>query len=200
VQPIVVSVISLFCFALLSPVPASCGGFVTDEICHEAKVLMNRLDIPRDVSYPLASKLRADLDGPAFRDILSSRGVHAVLVVQSRGGGIVVKVMRGDGLVSFNGGQRAVPFTLASWTAGVMIGGSAHWSVGIVTGLASEKDFGGDYTGTVKGAIAAESHVSGWAVFTSTGGAEKHEIHLISTGRGLSANIGSGKMSISMNP
>ncbi len=193
--------IGLLSLALATPSAARAGGFTAGEIQHEAKALLNRLDVSRDVSYPLTLKLRTALEEPALHHIVQSQRIGAVFVVRAGEGGIFVKFMRGEGLVSFKGGRQAAPFSLTKWSAGAMVGGSAQWSVGLVAGIAKENEFGGDYTGAVKGATAAESHSAGYAVFSPAGtDAGKLEIYLISAGRGLSAGVGRGKMTITLVP
>jgi hypothetical protein len=178
------------------PASGFAGGFTQGAIESEAKALMNKMQIPRDVAYTLKSKLRAALEEPILSHAVQSKGVDAVMVYRSGEGGMVVKFMKGEGLVSFNGGRKAVPIFFKSWSIGAMIGGSAQWGIGLITGLANEGDFGGNYQGAVKSATAVEFTTAGMVILTHAGSKSEHSIYLISSGRGLSAGVGNEIMTI----
>lgn len=174
-------------------------GYTKSEIKMEAKALIEKLEISKDVVYRLTGKLDTTLEDPIVNDAIDSKGANALFVYRSGEGGVVVKFMKGDGLISFKTGIKAGSISLKSWSAGALIGGSAQWGIGIVLGLANQSEFGGDYKGTVKGATAAETTTAGFLVLTHDSGKSKQEIVLITSGRGLSAGVGGEKMTIIPN-
>lgn len=178
---LVLTFLSPDCFAV---------GFTRDAIEFEAKSLLNRMEITRDVSYKLKNRLSAALKDPVLGQVIDSRGVSAVFTYACGEGGVVVKFMGGDGLISFIGGRKAAPISLKSWSAGAMIGGSAQWGIGLVIGKADENAFGGNYKGGLRTATAWESATTGMLFLRSTKETDYHEIYFISAGRGLSAGIG----------
>jgi hypothetical protein len=157
---------------------------------------MNRLEITRDVSYELKKRLKAALEDPALGEVIAARGVGAVFAYAAGEGGVLVKYMEGDGLVSFSGGRQAAPFSLRSLGIGAMIGGSAQWGIGLVIGRVDEQDFGGRYRGGVRTATAGEAATRAMMYLSRPEEEETREIYVISTGRGLSADVGGVIISI----
>jgi hypothetical protein len=184
---LVISFLSADCFA---------AGFTRDAIEFEARLLMNRMEITRDVSYELKTRLKTVLEDPALSEVIDGRGVGAVFAYSSGEGGVFVKYMEGDGLISFVGGRQAAPVLLSSLGVGAMIGGSAQWGIGLVIGRVDEENFGGRYKGGVRNATAWEVATRAIMYFSRTYGEETQEIYIVSTGRGLSAGVGGVIMSI----
>ncbi len=173
------------------------AGFTKEAIDTEARSLLNRMEISRDVSYKLKNKLRTALKDPALNEAINAKGVGAIFTYACGEGGIVVKYMEGDGLISFIGGRKAAPISLKSLNAGAMIGGSEQWGIGLVIGGADENDFGGYYKGRLRGATAWEAETADMLYLTRIKGESRQEIYIISTARGLSAGVGGAIMSIS---
>jgi hypothetical protein len=184
---LVISSLSADCFA---------AGFTKEAIEFEARSLMNRMEITRDVSYELKKRLKTALEDSALSEVIAANGVGAVFAYSSGEGGVFVKYMEGDGLISFIGGRQAAPVLLRSLGVGAMIGGSAQWGIGLVIGRVDEQDFGGRYKGGVRTATAWEAATKAIMYFSRTRGEETQEIYVISTGWGLSADIGGVIMSI----
>ncbi|MHB8092404.1 MAG: hypothetical protein ACYDH8_12545 [Syntrophales bacterium] len=184
---LVISFLSADCFA---------AGFTREAIEFEARLLMNRMEITRDVSYELKKRLKTELEDTALSNVIDSMGVGAVFAYSSGEGGIFVKYMAGDGLISFVGGRQAAPVLLNSLGVGAMIGGSAQWGIGLVIGRVDEENFGGRYKGGVRTATAWEVATGAISYFSRTNGEETKEIYVISTGRGFSAGVGGVIMSI----
>ncbi len=172
------------------------AGFTREAIEFEARSLMNRMEITRDVSYKLTKRLSAALEDSALSKTIDARGVGAVFAYAAGEGGVFVNYMEGDGLISFIGARQIGPVSLNSWGIGAMIGGSAQWGIGLVIGRVDEENFGGRYKGGVRTATAWEAATRAIMYFSRTKGEETQEIYIISTGRGLSAGVGGVIMSI----
>lgn len=169
----------------------SCGaGFTGQEIEFETRSLVNKMEISRDISYKLKNRLSAALKDPVINEAVNSWGVDAVFVFSSGEGGVLIKYRAGEGLVSFFDGRKACPIYIKSWSIGALIGGAAQWGVGLVVGRADEGDFGGYYKGALRSATALEAATTGIQYYSRPRGGGRHEIYLITTGRGLSAGVG----------
>ena len=176
--------------------PCFAAGFTKEAIEFEARSLMNRIEITRDVSYRLKNRLSAALKDSSLSETIAARGVGAVFVYAAGEGGILIKYMGGDGLVSFDGGRQAAPFDLGCLSFGMMIGGSAQWGIGLVIGRADEKSFGGWYKGGTRTATAWEAATGAILYVSRTMEDRLEEIYIVTTGRGLSAGLGSVNMNI----
>ncbi len=104
---------SLIIFAILTIffISSNCLAAVLkkEAVEFEARSLMNRMEITRDVSYKLKNRLNAALkDGP-LSEIIAKKGVGAVFTYACGEGGVFVKYMSGDGLISFSQGRQAAP-------------------------------------------------------------------------------------------
>ncbi|MBN1381788.1 MAG: hypothetical protein JXA41_08950 [Deltaproteobacteria bacterium] len=172
------------------------AGFTKEAVEFEARSLVNRMEITRDMGYKLKIRLAQALNDPSLQEIVDSKGVGAVFAYAAGEGGLVLKYMEGDGLISFADGLKAVPISLKSWSVGAMIGGSAQWGIGLVIGPVDEKDFGGGYKGGTRTATAWEAATRSMLYVSRTVDEQTQEIYIITTGRGFSAGVGGVVMSI----
>jgi hypothetical protein len=195
-RKLIIFLLSVVIVISFLPADSFAAGFTREAIEFEARSLMNRMEISRDVSYKLKNRLSAALKDTTLSEVINSKGVDAVFAYACGEGGVVIKYMGGDGLISFIGGRKAAAISLKSWSIGAMIGGSAQWGIGLVIGRADENDFGGDYKGGVKAATAWESATTGMLFLRHNQGESDHDLYIISTGRGLSAGVGGIIMSI----
>ena len=122
-----------------------------------------------------------------------------VFVYRGTEAGLLLKFMRGYGLVSFKGGRQAAKIRIKGKSFGAQVGGSAEWGVGLVMGLNDTSLFGGDYTGSTKRATAADETVNYGELLTPSydaGSKDIHHIFLVITGRGLSAGVARSELTI----
>lgn len=184
-----------FCIAaaVMLALNATCGmaGCLKKEtIDFEARLLMNRMEITRDVSSKLKTRLNAALNEGPLSELIAKKGAGAVFVYACGEGGLFVKYMSGNGLISFAGGRQAAPFFVDSWGIGAMIGGSAQWGVGILIGPADESNFSGRYKGGIRSATAWEAATRAYLYLSRQEEKDIREIYVITTGRGLTAGVG----------
>lgn len=136
---------------------------------------------------------------PWFAKLASRKPVRAVFVYNAGEGGFVVKFMKGSGLIRFMDRPKPVDLYINSWSAGAMIGGSAVWGIGLVMGLKDVRHFGGDYSGAMQNATAADSGVRNALVLSlssESDSAKSHDVCMVFASRGLSAGVGGGHVSI----
>jgi hypothetical protein len=188
--------------SLLLVLPASAlaqSGFSMAEIRDTARSLAREQKIPADKLTDLMIALEPTLARLEIGNTIRSGGVSGVFVFNAIEAGVVVKYMQGDGRVSFREGRRSAPIHLRTWSAGVQVGGSALWGVGLVADLQGEAGFGGEYRGVVMSATAADSTTRRPIQLRKHAPAEKagHRIFVTIAGRGLSADAGISKMTIS---
>jgi hypothetical protein len=171
----------------------SAAAYGPKEILAEVKALTQKMEMDEELSRELYRKVEATLDDPALPDAVRQARVNAVMVYKAVEAGFVVKFMKGNGFISFEGGRQSGPVSLRSWSAGAQVGGSAQWGAGLVLDIESEADFGGDYKGETKGATTGDTTSKGGILLADDKG---HKIFFITTGRGMSAGIGGAKLTI----
>lgn len=179
----------------LAPGWALAASFSPAQAAAEAARLGRLVDMPLDVSAELTGQLQRGLRDPWLAAKVKSASIIGVFVYSAAEGGIVVKYMRGQGLASFKGRPGETQIFLRSWKAGAMIGGSATWGLGLVLGLDQPSNFGGDYTGTTRQATAVEENAPSLSLLSSQK-ADGHELVIVSAGKGLSADIGGERLTI----
>jgi hypothetical protein len=172
------------------------AGFTKEAVEFEARYLMNRMEITRDVSFKLKNRLSMALQDGALSEAIGKHGVGAVFVYACGEGSILVRYMGGDGLISFIDGRRASPITLSSWGIGAMIGGSAQWGIGLMIGRVDENGFGGRYKGGVRSATAWGAATGALLYLSRTGEKDIEEIYIISASRGFTAGVGGVVMNL----
>lgn len=178
---------------------APAAGYTQAQIISIAKELGKKQNMLPDKLQDLMKNLKKALKTSQFKEMVKSQPVNAVFVFHAGEGGLLVKFMTGEGLISFESGKQAANIHLRSWSAGAQIGGSAVWGIGLVMGLKNISHFGGDYTGKIKSATAAdETTVNGAVLSLSDCEDEKkcHDIYVVHSARGLSAEVGWAKMTI----
>ena len=123
----------------------------------------------------------------------------AVFTYMAGEGGLVVKFMNGEGLISFKDGRQAAPIYIKSWSAGMQAGGSALYGAGVVMGMSNEADFGGDYTGGFTKAIAGDEATPNGNLLSKNDpvtGFSDHLIYMAASARGFYAGVGGAKTTI----
>jgi len=170
------------------------GGYSRDEVQALLASLGAKHEMSKQKLQDLSKALAKAMDGSDFKRLTATRPVRAVFVYQGAEGGLVVKFMSGQGLVSFKGGRQAAKLSLRSLSAGAQIGGSAMWGVALMLGLEREADLGGDYTGAITGATAVDETAQHPLVLTQEG--KPQVLWLVNAGRGLSAGAGGVKLTV----
>ena len=124
--------------------------------------------------------------------------VRGIFAYQMGEGGLIVKVKRGKGALRFAGEERVHRVSLKSVSVGAVVGGSSEWGFGLVLGLSDPELFGGDYSGSTRGATAGRESLSitELAHKNPVDAAHVHHVVLVGSASGLSANAGSASLSI----
>jgi hypothetical protein len=189
----------LACISVSSLLPAE-NGYTQDEIISITKDLGKKVDMSEDRIGDLVRNFSLVSEQDEFKAATKGRAISAVFVYRSTEAGLLYKRMSGHGFVTFRQGKTA-KIKLTSSSLGAQIGGSAEWGLGLVIGLNDFSHFGGNYAGRKKSATAADSTTAWGDIFSNSGYSESSKIHdicFILTGRGLSAGIGKGKITISL--
>jgi hypothetical protein len=174
------------------------GAYDLNEIIAITKELGKSLDWPDDKVGDLVANIKKAAQGDIYKQEVAPKGVVGVFVYRATEAGLILKVMRGSGLVTFKGGRKAAEITLRSTSVGAHIGGSAEWGAGLIVGLKKDSDFGGEYSGSSRSAVAIDESSSYGALLTpsATSSTDTHAIFVVITGRGLSAGTGGTKLTI----
>ncbi len=176
---------------------AVAAEYSKEEILSRARYLALQKEMPPDKIRWLINAVKAAYEDPWFKEHIRQKPIRGVLVYSSGEGGFVVKYMKGDGLVSFKNGRQTGRIFLSSWSAGAIIGGAATWAFGLVMGLEKESHFGGSYTGKLLGATAADETAPAALYLTSQKeGRATHELYILVSSRGLTADAGGTKLKI----
>jgi len=167
------------------------------EVINTTKYLAHKKEMPPEKIRWLINALEASYADPWFKALIKKQPVRGVFVYSSGEGGFVIKYMKGDGLASFKNGRQNGTIYLSSWSAGAIIGGAATWAVGLVMGLQNQSDFGGDYTGKLLQATAADETAPNALHLTSSKeGKASHALYILVSSRGLTADAGGTKLNI----
>src|SRR4030042_3324956 len=134
-------VLSILLF--LASALALAGSYAPSEIVAEVKNLARKMDLAPYKAAELVQKVETALQRTELKEEIQNKPVNAVMVYSSAEGGLVVKIMKGQGLVSFKDGRKNAPIYLKSVSAGAMIGGGAQWAAGPVLGFTNEGELGG---------------------------------------------------------
>ena len=187
----------IFFIGLGFTISAAAAEYSKQEVINLTNYLALQKEMPPEKTRWLINALKASYDDPWFIEQIKKQPVRGVFVYSSGEGGFVVKYMKGDGLASFKNGRQKGTIFLSSWSAGAIIGGAATWAVGLVMGLQKESDFGGDYTGKLLQATAADKTAPNAMHLTSQKeGKAIHELYILVSSRGLTADAGGTKLNI----
>ena len=187
----------IFFIGLGFTISAAAAEYSQQEVINLTNYLALQKEMPPEKTRWLINALKASYDDPWFKAQIKKQPVRGVFVYSSGEGGFVVKYMKGDGLASFKNGRQKGTIFLSSWSAGAIIGGAATWAVGLVMGLQKESDFGGDYTGKLLQATAAdETAPSAMHLTSQKEGKPPHELYILVSSRGLTADAGGTKLNI----
>ncbi len=173
-------------------------GYDLDQIVALTKELGKAQDWPEEKISDLVINIKKAAEGDIYKQEVAPKGVVGVFAYRATEAGLVVKIMRGTGLVTFTSGRKAAEITLRSTSVGAQVGGSAEWGVGMIVGLKKDTDFGGEYSGAAHDAVVGDDTSTIGALLTSTAGngTDPHAIFVVKTGRGFSANAGGTKLTI----
>ena len=175
------------------------GGFAISEVVTITKELGKQLEWPADKITDLVVNLEKAVQEDLYKKEVEQRAVTAVFVYKATEAGLILKIMRGSGLITFKDGKKAAEISLKSSSLGAQIGGSAEWGVGLVMGLTDMSRFGGEYSGSVRKATAVDTTTYAGVILTpssNAGGKDTHRLFMVTTGRGLSAGVGGAKVTI----
>lgn len=128
---------------------------------------------------------------------LDSKGVMGVGAFRMGGGGLLIKVTKGDGVMSF-ADDKTVNYTMKSTGIGANIGGAGMWGVMLLVGLKVKKGFGGSYKGSDKGATFAEESTALNVMRHRGEEAHAHDVYFISSSSGALAGAGASKFTIAV--
>lgn len=172
------------------------GGYSLAQAVETARALAQKAGMTVDKQEVLFKRLDKH-----FESIVSKhdgKPISGVIAYQMGEGGLIVKVKKGKGFIRFHGDKEDHAIELKSVSVGANVGGSSEWGVGLVFGLSDRPFFGGDYSGTTRGATAGEAstNTTDLAKAKAVDPAEYHQIVLLGTAAGLSANAGSAKLTI----
>jgi len=115
-------------------------------------------------------------------------------------GGLIVKVIDGQGLVRFADIPTVRSLKMHSVTGGAQIGGSAESGVGVMVGEGTPVDFGGEYSVRAVAATAGAAAASSEELIRKGAPGGGHRVFLIGVARGLSATAAAGKLTITVGP
>ena len=176
---------------------AVAAQYSKQEILGQTAALARQQQMPPEKSRRMINELEAFFQDPWFQAQIQKQPVRAVFVYGAGGGGFVVKFMKGEGLVSFKNGRQAAKIYVQGWSGGAVIGGSMEWAIGLVMGLRSEADFGGDYVGNLRQATAGEeTAASGMFLKSQKQAPASHALYILVSSRGLSAEAGQIRLKV----
>jgi hypothetical protein len=176
---------------------AAAAQYSKQEVIKKTKSMALKKEMPPEKIRWLINALKASYDDPWFKTLIKKQPVRGVFVYSSGEGGFVIKYMKGDGLASFKNGRQNGTIFLSSWSAGAIIGGAGSWAVGLVMGLQNQSDFGGDYTGKLLQATAADATAPvGMHLTSRKEGKASHALYILVSSRGLTADAGGTKLNI----
>lgn len=185
--------------AATAALPVTAAGYAKQDIPAIVKDMAAKLGMPADKRTDLMVNLEAAMSRATMNAVFETRTVKGILVFGANEGGFILKFMTGEGLVRFEGGLQDGVVHLKTWSLGASIGGSAMWGVALIVDLKDVGHFGGDYTGTVQDATAADTTTYKPVVLSRANdrnGQMAHDLYVITSGRGFSANMGVAKMTI----
>jgi len=174
-------------------------GYDAGMVLRLTEKLARKLEMPEEQKATLLENVRKTVKEEWYKKQVTRRPVMAVFVYRAGEGGLLVKFMKGEGLITFRSGRKAANIDLKSWSAGAQAGGSAVWGVGLVMGLKHPNHFGGDYRGKVQTATAGDKTAQSGTLLSlddDNQGRKAHDILLIMAAAGLSAGVGGAKMTI----
>ena len=176
---------------------AMAGQYSEQEIFAQISSLARKRQCPPEKTRQMVEGLKASFRDAWFQAQVKKQPVRGVFVYNAGGGGFIVKYMKGAGLVSFKNGRQAAKIYVQGWSGGAVIGGSMEWAVGLVMGLSSEADFGGDYVGNLRQATAGDQTAASGIFFKSQQPAPaSHALYVVTASRGLSAEAGQIRLQI----
>jgi hypothetical protein len=168
--------------------------YTDQQVVDEAKALVAQLKFPNDQARELIEELEHLLTNVDFRREIEQHGISGVCVYSGGSGGLIITGGGADGLASFCGGRRAVPFEATAVGIGAMAGGQGRWGVGLMLGLDHEAWFPGEYDGTTVSATAVETSVAGGRLKSEW---HDHTVRTVAVGAGLAATAGHVEITVS---
>jgi len=195
-----IGLVSLVACASISLVSSAGTAYTNDEIITVTRDLGKKIEMSDEKIGDLVQNFKQVSEQAEFKDALKNRAITAVFVYRSTEAGLLYKRMSGHGIVAFKNGKSST-IKLTSSSLGAQIGGSAEWGLGLVIGLKDPSHFGGNYSGQKKSATAVDSTTSWPEIFSNSDYAEStriHDICFVVTGRGLSAGVSKGRITISL--
>lgn len=171
------------------------ASFDDDQVRAQAVDLMGQLDISATQRVTLQERLDAFLAHPEFVEARQDVGVQAVGVYRWGEGGMVVKILRGDGTLRFAGDDRVHRFEIEATSIGAQVGGSANWGVVVALGLPSKRAISGTYGGSVTTATALEETAGTFRMVHKNSG---HTVYFVGIAAGLSANAAESKLVLAL--
>ena len=175
-------------------------AFSDKEVHAAADSLAREFKMPDIKRVEVLERLREILAHDGFKRARGNGAVRGIVAYTIGEGGLVVKFLSGRGLVAFKGRKDRPRLSFKSTSVGAQIGGSKEWGVGLIMDLSDASHLGGTYTGSVKGAIAATTGkmVSRLERSKPPSPEMGHELWLIGTAEGLSANFGTTRLTIAV--
>lgn len=172
----------------------SAASYSDEEILAIARELATSLAWDDVRRAQVDTELRKLFQHPNYRRVREGAGIHAVGAYRLGEGGVVVKIVRGEGVLRTRAGADRT-FELKATSFGAVVGGKGSWGIVLISGLRTVEDVAGTYAGTVAAATAVE---------TSTGALElRHEaaapvMFMTGASAGLSADAGKTSLTIAL--
>jgi len=175
------------------------GGLDNQDILDRIQSLSQRKEMPADKVFKLTRDIETLFEDPEFGQMRERTPVTGVMVYRIGGGGLLVKFIKGDGLVSFQGQALPKEFDVQSWQFGAHAGGGVVWAAALVMGLRDPAYFGGEYSGQGSSATAIDTTTGEHPLLrlvNPPSEAQAHNLLLIRAAMGLSADAGGFKLNI----
>jgi hypothetical protein len=170
------------------------GEYNNENILAEAERLIDMIPESRDAKAAAIVRLKQALETESFR--AAAGPVGGVIAYSAAQGGFIFSGGGGNGRVSFEGGEEAVPFNFSVASGGASIGGSRGWGVGIVCGLGDQASFNGEYSGQARNASFFGSGKSYAQLAKLEVDGSNVVIYAFGTAVGASAGLGKARVNV----
>lgn len=182
---------------LLAPAVASARthGYTNKEAVKVGDELTTQMQIAPDKRAIIHDRLQGWM-AETRNTKYSGLPISGVFAYHAGEGGVIVKVIRGKGLLRYYGEDTDHPLLIKSLTAGAQLGGSSEMGVGVVLGPNASKTFGGDYKMTELAATAGSASASSAELRRKGGGTGSERVVLVGTSTGLQGTAAGGKLQI----
>ncbi len=175
-------------------------GYTREQIEALAESLGEELDFSVEKRNGYLARLKTELDKEPLATRVAEGHITGVAVFSLGQGGLVVKIIKGEGLVALNGGGKQ-GFEVSAWSIGANAGGGVAHGVMLIDGLGQSGDFGGEYEGSGAGATAATEQTQTLLTLARADVVDReraHTLHLVSASFGLSADAGFSKLELKL--